>query len=149
MLHVWCGVVWGGSQWLLRMLFLIAIGAIAYLIVTQPTEFDHFVQANRAFVENIYTGAFLNDKSAEVGGSGLQPCSLVVLITACCLQDVDNMDNTNYKRTRPNFGLDADDIFGKPEPAPQADGFDEDGVFDYNAGLDQFMDDDVEEDEEL
>lgn len=52
-------VQYHGGNWLYRLAVLAGFVALGVYIYSQPTEFDHFVASQRAFVEDLYSGNLL------------------------------------------------------------------------------------------
>jgi len=48
-----------------RLAVIICMVSCAYWVYTQPTEFDEFVASQRAFVDELYEGTLLSDKSQK------------------------------------------------------------------------------------
>jgi len=53
------------DSWQYRLAVVACVGAIVYWVYTQPTEFDEFVASQRAFVDELYEGTLLADKSQK------------------------------------------------------------------------------------
>lgn len=53
------------KSWPYRVAVVACLAAAAYWVLTQPTEFDEFVASQRAFVDELYEGTLLSDKSQK------------------------------------------------------------------------------------
>jgi translocation protein SEC62 len=51
------------ASWPYRLVMLLTLCGFVYWVVTQPTEFDVFVAQQRQFVDELYEGTLLSDKS--------------------------------------------------------------------------------------
>lgn len=51
--------------WPYRVAVILAIASSVFWFMTQPTEFDEFVASQRAFVDELYEGTLLSDKSQK------------------------------------------------------------------------------------
>jgi len=54
-----------GGQWMGRVGVFIFLVAAGYWVYQQPTEFDGYVEAQKDFLSDLYSGNLLNDKSQE------------------------------------------------------------------------------------
>lgn len=55
----------GPGNGFMRVLVVACIAGMGYFVATQPTEFDHFIIAQRQFVDDLYSGSLLSDSSQE------------------------------------------------------------------------------------
>jgi len=53
------------ETWPYRLTAFLGLLFVTYWVVTQPTEFDEFVASQRAFVDELYEGTLLADKSQK------------------------------------------------------------------------------------
>ena len=53
------------ETWVSRLLVSLFVAATVFWFYTQPTEFDEFVASQRAFVDELYEGTLLSDKSEK------------------------------------------------------------------------------------
>lgn len=120
-----------------RLAAILLIAGAGYWIYTQPDRFQAWVEAQQDFVTGLYSGAFVADVSEDQR------------------QFMEEEGGEGQRRRRPRSAREEaeslfDDILGKAKPRrpkPQEEpgqepDADADALYDFDEGLDQFLDDD-------
>lgn len=79
-----------------RVVAVVVVAAVAYWIVTQPSDFERLVMAQKQFVHDLYSGALLAD-ATQAERDRLRNNG-----------DIDDVDSTAGASTPPPFGSDED-----------------------------------------
>lgn len=133
------------------------MAGVAYLIYTRPTEFDRFISTQTEFVAGLYVRActrpvvYMPPRGPVLTGCAPLGRSLLACrYNGAFLADVSEQERQNMDAPqRDTMESLFDDLMGKPEPqaaptpATEAGGA-EDDMYDFEAGLDAFMEEEEE-----
>jgi len=91
------------ASWPYRLAVLGGLVAFAYWAWTQPTEFDVFVASQRAFVDELYDGTLLSDKSQK----DKEHIDRVVPDSATLQRELEELERLEREEAAKNAKLDA------------------------------------------
>ena len=91
------------ASWPYRLVVLLCLVSFAYWVVTAPTEFDVFVAQQRQFVDELYEGTLLSDKSQKEK----ERVDRVVPDSATLQRELEDLERLEREEAAKNAKLDA------------------------------------------